>query len=67
MKILAKGNPNIIITNSEEFIKETNKNKITKEFLEKCKKAMSTVTTIDHDISHMFDNVVKCKDLPKIK
>ena len=27
MKILAKGNPNIIITNREEFIKETNKNK----------------------------------------
>ena len=40
MKILAKGNPNIIMTNREEFIKETNKNKITKEFLEKCKKAL---------------------------
>ena len=40
MKILAKGNPNIIITNREECIKETNKNKITKEFLEKCKKAL---------------------------
>ena len=32
------------------------------EYTEIFKKAMSTVTTIDHDISHMFDNVVKCKD-----
>ena len=40
MKILAKGNPNIIITNREEFIKETNKNKITKEFLDKCKEVL---------------------------
>lgn len=39
MKILAKGNPNIIITNPKEFINQTNKNKITKEFLEKCKKS----------------------------
>ena len=37
------------------------------EYTEIFKKAMSTVTTIDHDISHMFDNAVKCKDLPKIK
>ena len=30
----------IIVTNREEFIKETNKNKITKEFLNKCKKVL---------------------------
>lgn len=30
----------IIVTNREEFIKETNKNKITKEFLNKCKEVL---------------------------
>ena len=40
MKILANGIPNIIITKCEEFLKETNKNKLKKEFLEKCKKAL---------------------------